>query len=227
MHHGKDEELAKLLAEVYDQVHIKTEFVNKVKSHSSVCTSSDPSSSFHLGFREALAIFAPNVDVWEVVFPNGVGSVTLQVWDRDALRAFILEEKSGVTPAKAPPPKVLAKMIAMRLNRAVEKAKEYHRCYINRYNYLPLHIESCEKRGDTVSAERLRKEMAESPPNYIQDMLTTTKASLRQWSVEMQGACPGHKIFKDLRVFLDREEVTEEIVRIACDMVVVQEVIES
>lgn len=227
MHHGEDKELAQLLAEVYDQVRVKTEFVNKIKSHSSVATNADVASSYHLGFREALAIFAPNVDVWEVTFLNGVGSVTLQVWDRDALRALILEEKSGIVPVRPPPPKVLAKMIALRLNRAVEKAKEYHRYALTRQQNYPSYIESCEKRGDVASAERLKKEMAEPIPNFIQDMLTTTKASLREWSVEMDGACPGHKLFKDLRVFLDREEVTEETVRIACDMVVVQEVIES
>lgn len=238
MHKGEDKALSKYIAAVYEKVRSKTEYAKKLQTHSSVIACNPFDSAWHQGFEFGASLYAPNTDVWSVNLFTGMGSWKIHLSNTSALRAFVAEQEAQIIPKKDPPAKVIAKMLALRIVRACTEAESQQRALNNRYENIQASAERIRealkknkvyggalgqnRAGDEETLARFEKELA-NKKSYLLDPESTLEG-LRQWSAEMRQTFRGYNVFKDLVNFLARPDVTEEMSRMALDMMLVKEI---
>jgi len=233
----EDKELSRLLSVAYESVKSKQGLVEALQSHPSIAARCSMDSAFGSGFQSCLDMFSPSVDVWKVKLYSSLGSIDYFVRDRGSLRAFLDGEIEKVRrPEKAQSPKVLAKMVAVRLSRVRSSVDELQAALARNEKALLGYIAHIEKDGkadgplygehqQNLGLTRLTAERFTFP-----DLRTLTVPSLSTWlqaaleKIPLNGA---PRPYVDLSNFVARPDVTEEMLRMACDMVLVGEVMES
>jgi hypothetical protein len=251
-HRGRHEALERLAAQAYESVASKKGLMEQVDAHPAVAASCSVDSPWEGGFAKALDTFRPDVDVWAVRLYSALGATTYQVTDPDALRSFLEAEIEKVrNPAKPQSPKVLSKMVAVRLGRVLADSQEKVAAAAKRRENVAQWLKGCLEQADgplpewqaktldagqeaafradaRKRAEEWRKELARVDEPLTEDLRTATRDSLAAWAVRLRTRFPHVcKAYVDLENFLARPDVTDEMVRTACDMVLVEEVMGS
>jgi hypothetical protein len=236
-----DKELTSLLSTAYELSKKKSDFFLQVKNHPSVAAHCTMGSAYGTGFKKCLKLYAPNKRITKVALYSGLGSDDLFVDDRAGFVSFLNESiaKARSVPKKPTPAKVVAKMVALRIKRALNHAKvrqqtfEYEKAAIRRN--LSDDVQQSWAPNDPARQAGYRKEweerLAEVKDYPKPDLTIATKTSLEAWvescrEPQMEHTWPV-EVYADLVGFIARPDVTEEMIRMACDMILVDEVIES
>jgi hypothetical protein len=229
-HHGEDKSLSEYVRTVYEKVRNKTDFAKKLKEHPSVIIAIDADSAWHTGFQFAIDEFASNTEIWSITLYTGFGSWVLHTRELAALRGWLEEQERQIIPKKPPPAKVVAKMIALRIQRACEVAN-YHQGSVNaRYAAMREQIIMLKKglKKNPTNQQQIdnyEKQLA-NPANYLLNP-ESTPDQLRQWASSLHEKFRRYDQFKELSTFVDRPDVTEEMIRMALDMMLVKEIHEA
>ncbi len=242
-HMGEHRELAALVKMAYDSVPSKSQFVAALTQHSSVAGRCGAGSEYVRGYLACLARWRPDAEVWQVPLWSSIGSETLQVEDVASMRAFLESEIEKVRSADKPiPQKVLAKMVGVRIDRALREAKRRrgsvlsHRkdvqgCVDKLLKEIAAGTERKSWEGTAEAALATYQEtLAGLRDVPVPDVETATRASLTAWSSEVRTACGERsdtRVFVELENFLRRKDVSSETVRAACDAMMVSDVMAS
>lgn len=261
-HRGEDKALTELLGQAYESVASKKALIAALDAHPAVAASASMDSPYELGFAACLDKFRPDVDCWGVKLYSALGSTTFQVTDPSALRAFLEGEIERVrNPAKAQSPKVLAKMVSVRLRRAIDDAQAIVAQARANLESTRGYREECLRRtdpawwlskenayrapGETRTPQEVARDNADGAakqvadhdrtiarleaemPDCVPDLRTATRRSLGEWAGGMRRGRGNQRNFVELENFLARPDVTDEMARMACDMVLVEEVMGS
>ena len=231
-HHGEDKSLSEYVRTVYEKVRNKTDFAKKLKEHPSVIIAIDADSAWHTGFQFAIDEFASNTEIWSITLYTGFGSWILHTRELAALRGWVEEQETQIIPKKDPPAKVIAKMLALRIQRACESAQHLQDNITTRRTYILADLDRLKKGLKRNPAwqqtiDHNEKQLAEiQQTNYLLNPESTPE-QLREWAADMRKRFSGYDCFKDLAVFMDRPDVTEEMIRMALDMMLVKEIHEA
>jgi hypothetical protein len=232
-HHGDDKLLAEFVASVYEKVRSKTKFFQDLKTHPAIISCNPYDSDWHQGFAFGVDRYAPHTDVWSISLGTGFGSFKLHISDTAALRAWAEEQERAIVPKKDPPAKVVAKMVALRIQRACMVAEKVQEQRQNTHIYLEGQIKQVKAhiahpkpgfnmqqlQDNLVHNEKMLLECEENALLSPE----STPAELLDWATKLYKAY-SHEYLKDLIEFLARPDVTEEMVRMALDMLLVKEI---
>jgi hypothetical protein len=232
-HKGEDKALSEYIAQVYEKVRSKTDFTKKLQTHPLIIACNPFDSAWHQGFECGVNLYAPHTDVWSVNLFTGMGSWKLHLSNTHALRAFVQEQEDQIIPKKDPPAKVIAKMLALRITRACAEAESQQNVLNNRYQNIQDSADKIRealrkknypgnRAADEETLARFEKELG-NRKSYLLDPESTLEG-LRKWSATMRQTFTGYNVFKDLVEFLTRPDVTEEMSRMALDMMLVKEI---
>ena len=199
MFKGEHEELNKICRNVYDLTKKKSDFVNALKSHSSVVAFYHVESAYLEGFKSCLNRYNEEIDIW-----------TIMTWDPSCINVyfdnpafmhqFLHERLVKISNPKKLPNKVLAKMIRIRLDKALKLADHYN------------------LRGS------IRLTVGSQPVRIIDLETTDKKQDLQQWIHDVKQNFPYDSEFTQLEAFLMRNDVDDEITQEACRNAVIKEV---
>jgi hypothetical protein len=231
-HKGEDKSLREYIKSVYEKVRNKTVFADQLRTHTSVIAWNSFDSAWHEGFEYAIEKFVPGTDIWAVAFYTGFGSFKLHTLDPAALRAWVEEQERLIIPKKDPPAKVVAKMIALRIKRACESAQYLQDSNNSRRTYIMGEIDTFKKGLKKNPAwqqqiNEYEKQLADLQKHSYLLNPESTPEQLREWAADMRKRFSSYDNFKDLLAFMDRPDVTEEMIRMALDMMLVKEIHQS
>ena len=232
MHLGEEDGLNKLIEEAYGAAPTKTEFMDSVKTHPSVITHCSIGSSFMDGYKDCLSRFSPETDTWTVRVCSTLGSEALLVGDAEAMRAPVRELLASYRrPARPTPEKVLAKMAALRLEKVLEAVRA-NQAFVDR-DRKDLEKRLEDPKWGTVDGKDLHRdgtlrrirEMQDWP---LPDLAATDRQALVAWCRSCKSRDGGKQtLYQELENVLMREDATEEVLRTACNAVLVKEVMVS
>jgi hypothetical protein len=226
MYLGDDDGLNNLIEEAYGAAPSKTEFLDSVRGHPSVDTHCSAGSAFMSGYKDCLGKHRPDLDVWLVKLLSSLGSEDLLVSDADAMRAHVQGLLGQYRrPAKPTPPKVLTKMVALRLEKVLEKAKA-GQARVDRDRKSLTELRDQQKDAEQQRGIQLRiNELADWG---IPDFSKASREELVAWGRTCSSrAYEGKAVYQDLENVLLREDLDEESLRAACDVLVVKDVMAS
>ena len=266
---GLDKELGKLVRQVYDAIGKKAMFLDRIKNHPAVVGSSGMSPDYATGFKQALERYSTD-DVWSLDVYTSLGSVTYMVANPDDLRVFLERELHLIfNPEKVQSPKVLAKMVAIRLTKAynthlasLQSAKDAHQrnavylentrkalAYLKSFppnqscqvdmgilcGLVDMRQFSAKDMVDNIAQRSIMVERYEDVANNVPDLSrfdldlkTATQKDILKWTIrhlERNDRPP--KEFSELRNFISRSDITNEMCRMACDLTLMREVMEQ
>lgn len=269
---GDDRELQKLAREVYDASSKKSKFLKSIEYHSSVVGFSNLSPDYNKGFQQAWERHSQQ-DIWSVDVYTSLGSVTYMVSNPADLKSFLKSQLHEIfNPTKIQSPKVLAKMMAVRLVRAYtqhihalelqEKHHEHQTQLLEKTKELKQYLETLPTGIDVTldmnfiwnrrkphgapemciyTADQLQEAIKlntshignlerffqEDTPDTQIDLKTATKKDLLVWANKLNETPYPSKEYTDFRNFISRSDITNEMCRMACDLVLMREVIEG
>jgi hypothetical protein len=228
-----DKKLGKLVMLAYESIKSKLGLIKSLESHPSVTVHCSLDSDYGRGFIDCLIQLRPEYKVTRVKLYSSLGSLDFYVHDVVSFRKFLEDEIEKIRrPEKPHPAKVAARMLGVRFNRvrtsvneaclAMERTIETNQGWAKLKKDNPSLVSQYE---DQINQAKLTIERFTLP-----DLKIVTVRSLGRWLREVIKAMPSHsnmKPFIELENFLARPDVDESMLRMAVDLVLVGEVMES
>ena len=209
-------ELGKLALSAYEHVERKKEFVQKLKQASGVVYEGLLSYEFLKGYGESLVRHSKQ-DLVFVTLATGFGYHIL-ILDNDTGVKRICERALAVpkTEKKPTPLSVLQRMCFIRMSK-MEKARQLQ--IATRQNYF----NNPSLSGNAAWLERIKSELG-----TLQDLSyeKLDRATLKAW-MESTAQCMSYDALDEMEDFLDRGDVTDEVLQSAANKILVGEVMES
>jgi hypothetical protein len=226
MYLGDEDGLNRLIEEAYGAAPVKTDFLDSVKGHPSVVTHCSAGSAFMEGYKDCLAKHRPELDVWTVKLLSSLGSEDVLVGDAEAVRAHVQGLLAQYRrPAKPTPAKVLTKMVTLRLEKVLEKAKA-GQAQVDRDRKSLTEVR--DQQEDAEQKRGFQVRIDELADWGIPDFSAATRQELVAWGRACSArAWEGKAVYQDLENVLLREDLDEESLRAACDTLVVKDVMAS
>ena len=236
-----DKEATELLAKAYGLAKKKTEFVDRLHKLPYVVATCHLESNYGDGFRKCLDLYASHVPIVMVGLVSGLGPENLFISDRAAFVAHLNDFIASVhaIPSKPTPSKVVAKMVALRIKKALSNAKNRQTSFDTERKSLQLNLDSNNEKAwaqnnpaqQQIYRNNWIRRLTEIKDYPKLDMTTADKAAVLAWMAscykpEFEWTQPV-AVYTELEKFLGRPDVTEEMVRMAFDMILVDEVMES
>lgn len=222
---GEDTRLSALIADGYSSAPLKGEYMQAVRSHPSVMAVCSRGSTWMDGYVECLKVTRPDATAWLATLHGPQSSESLLVSDTESLAEFVRQTIARNRTADKPaPPKVLTKMLALRLENfhaLVEKRRSETERARGVYRDMIAKEADEEKRAAHV------RRIAEFPDLPVLDPETADAAAVLRW---IEG-CKALDVRSDptweLENLLLRSDMTPEVVRDALDQFTVQRVLKS